>query len=113
MHEYTVAYDIYATARRAALENDATRVKKISADFGEMSMINPEQVEFLFSALSEEDELFQGAILEYRNIPVKTVCSCGYEGNERYVCPTCGKLPKIVEGREISVTNIEIEVDDE
>jgi len=113
MHEYTVAYDIYATARRAALENAATRVKKISADFGEMSMISPEQVEFLFSALSEEDELFQGAVLEYRNIPVKTVCSCGYKGDEKYVCPNCGKLPKIVEGREISVTNIEIEVDDE
>lgn len=113
MHEYTVAYDIYATARRAALENAAIRVKKISADFGEMSMINPEQVEFLFSALSEEDELFQGAVLEYRNIPVKTECPCGYKGDERYVCPNCGKLPKIVEGREISVTNIEIEVDDE
>ena len=113
MHEYTVAYDIYATARRAALENAATRVKKISADFGEMSMINPEQVEFLFSALCEEDELFQGAVLEYRQIAVKTVCSCGYEGNERYVCPDCGKLPEIVAGREICVTNIEIEVDDE
>ncbi len=113
MHEYTVAYDIYATARRAALENAATRVKKISADFGEMSMINPEQVDFLFSALSDEDELFQGAVLEYRTILVKTVCSCGYEGDERYVCPTCGKLPEIVAGREICVTNIEIEVDDE
>lgn len=113
MHEYTVAYDIYATARRAALENNATRVKTISADFGEMSMINPEQVEFLFSALIEEDELFQGAVLEYRNIPVKVVCPCGYKGDERYVCPQCGKLPHIVEGREICVTNIEIEVDDE
>ena len=38
MHEYTVAYDIYATAKRAALENAATGVRKISADFGEMSM---------------------------------------------------------------------------
>lgn len=113
MHEYTVAYDIYATAKRAALENAATGVRKISADFGEMSMINPEQVEFLFSALCEEDELFTDAVLEYRNIPVRTVCSCGYEGDEKYVCPNCGKLPQIVAGREICVTNIEIEVDDE
>lgn len=113
MHEYTVAYDIYATARRAALENNATRVKTISADFGEMSMINPEQVEFLFSALTEEDALFQGAVLAYRTIAVKTVCPCGYKGSERYVCPGCGKLPQVVEGREICVTNIEIEVDDE
>lgn len=113
MHKYTVAYDIYATARRAALDNAATRVKKVSADFGDMSMINPEQVEFLFATLCEQDELFHGAVLEYRNIAVKSECPCGYTGDERYVCPQCGKLPQIVEGREICVTNVEIEVDDE
>ncbi len=113
MHEYSIAYDIYATARRAALEHDAREVKRISVDFGRMAMVNPEQVEFLFNIIIEDDPLFPEAHLACRDIEVHTRCSCGYEGSERFVCPRCGKLPEIVTGMEIVVTNIEIEVDDE
>jgi len=113
MHEYTVAYDIYATAKRAATDNGATLVKVVHVDVGEMSMINPEQVEFLFGALCEEDLLFKGAKLTANTVPVRSECRCGYSGSEKYVCPICGNMPEIVEGREILVTNIEIEVDDE
>ncbi|MBN1194219.1 MAG: hydrogenase maturation nickel metallochaperone HypA [Methanomicrobiaceae archaeon] len=112
MHEYTIAYDIYATARRAALDNRATEVKKVYVDVGEMSMVNPEQVVFLFGTFGEEDHLFAGTVLECRNVPAETRCDCGYEGTERYVCPVCGKLPQITRGMEIRVTNIEIEVDE-
>ncbi|NYT05638.1 MAG: hydrogenase maturation nickel metallochaperone HypA [Methanomicrobiales archaeon] len=109
MHEYSIAYDIYATARRAALDHGATEVTKVHVDIGEMSMVNPEQVIFLFGTFGEEDSLFAKTVLECRKVPVKARCACGYEGTERYVCPRCGKLPEIAEGREIVVTNIEIE----
>jgi hydrogenase nickel incorporation protein HypA/HybF len=42
----------------------------------------------------------------------RTRCQCGYEGDEVFVCPRCGALPELVKGREVVVTNIEIEVDD-
>ncbi|MEG3056583.1 MAG: hydrogenase maturation nickel metallochaperone HypA [Methanoculleus sp.] len=113
MHEYSIAYDIYATAKRAALEHDAREVKRISVDVGKMAMVNPEQVEFLFNIIIEDDPLFSDAHLACRDIEILTRCSCGYEGNERFVCPRCGKLPEIVTGMEIVVTNIEIEVDEE
>jgi hydrogenase nickel incorporation protein HypA/HybF len=45
-------------------------------------------------------------------VPAQTKCSCGYEGDEIFVCPRCGALPELVKGREIVVTNIEIEVAD-
>ncbi|WOF16001.1 hydrogenase maturation nickel metallochaperone HypA [Methanoplanus sp. FWC-SCC4] len=112
MHEYSIAYDIFATAKRTALENSATIVKKVYMDVGEMTMINPEQVVFLFDTMCEEDPLFSGCELEYRSVSVKTKCKCGYEGSERFACPDCGLLPEIIEGREVMVTNIEIEVDD-
>lgn len=112
MHEYSIAYDIYATARRAALENGATIVKKIHVDVGEMTMVNPEQVRFLFGTFGEEDPMFRDTDLAYRTVKPRVRCRCGYEGSEIYVCPRCGSLPEIVEGREITVTNIEIEVDD-
>ena len=112
MHEYSIAYDLYATARTAALEHKATRVKKISVDVGKMAMVNPEQVVFLFNTIREDDPLFVQAVLECTEIAPETQCPCGYTGNEIYVCPTCGALPELVKGREIVVTNVEIEVDD-
>lgn len=113
MHEYSIAYDIYATAKRAAEENLATKVKKVHVGVGELTMINPEQVVFLFETMCEEDSIFKDCKIECSNIHTKSECDCGYSGDERFVCPKCGKLPVVIEGNEILVTNIEIEVEDE
>ncbi len=115
MHEYTIAYDIFATAKRAATENSATHIKKVYIDVGEMTMINPEQVVFLFETMCEDEDepLFKNCVLKAKTVPVKTSCPCGYEGSERFVCPNCGLLPEVIDGKEVVVTNIEIEVDDE
>jgi hydrogenase nickel incorporation protein HypA/HybF len=110
MHEYSIAYDIYKTARRAALDHKAERVIRVNVDMGELAMANPEQVQFLFEAITEDDPLFIGAELVCRAVPPLVRCVCGYEGTELYVCPGCGKLPDLVRGREILVTNVEIEV---
>lgn len=112
MHEYGIAYDLYATARRAALENHADRVLRVNVDVGKLAMVNPEQIVFLFDIIKEDDPLFSKSTLECREVSAETACTCGYRGNEVHVCPSCGALPEIVKGREIVVTNIEIEVDD-
>ena len=59
MHEYSIAYDLYATARTAAREHKATTVKKVTVEVGKMAMVNPEQVVFLFDTIKEEDPLFR------------------------------------------------------
>ncbi|HXX54923.1 MAG TPA: hydrogenase maturation nickel metallochaperone HypA [Methanoregula sp.] len=112
MHEYGIAYDLYATARKAALENHAREVKKISVEVGRMAMVNPEQVVFLFDTIKEDDPLFNRSVLSCEEVAPETQCICGYRGDEVFVCPRCGALPDLVRGREIVVTNIEIEVDD-
>ena len=112
MHEYSIAYDLYATARKAALDNQATKVKKIHVDIGKMAMVNPEQVIFLFDTIKEDDPLFAAAELVCTEVDPETRCPCGYAGSEIYVCPKCGALPEVVRGREIVVTNVEIEVAD-
>jgi hydrogenase nickel incorporation protein HypA/HybF len=112
MHEYGIAYDLYATARKAAIENKATTVKKINVEVGKISMVNPEQVIYLFDTIKEDDPLFTNTVLQCEEAAPETKCSCGYTGSEIFVCPNCGALPELVKGREIVVTNIEIEVDD-
>ena len=44
MHESGIAYDIYATSKRAAENNNAIRVKTIYVDVGSMAMVNPDQI---------------------------------------------------------------------
>ena len=112
MHEYGIAYDIFATARKAALDNKATLVTIIHVDLGEVAMVNPEQIGFLFSVIAAEEPLFAGARLACRNVPAVGRCGCGYEGPETFVCPRCGALPELIQGREIVVTSVEIEVAD-
>jgi len=112
MHEYGIAYDLYATARTAAIENHADRVKKVRVEVGKMAMVNPEQVAFLFDMIKEDDALFSTTVLECTEVDPQTRCPCGYSGTEVFVCPRCGALPELVKGREIVVTHIEIEVDD-
>jgi hydrogenase nickel incorporation protein HypA/HybF len=112
MHEYSIAYDLYATTRKAAIENNAIQVKKVSVEVGKMAMVNPEQVVFLFITIKEEDPLFIHTVLECNELPPRTRCSCGYEGDEIFICPKCGALPELVKGREIVVTSVEIEVAD-
>ncbi len=111
MHEFSIAYDLYATARKAAIENNASKVKRVSVEVGKMAMVNPEQVIFLFGTVKEDDPLFEKTELVCTEVPPETTCPCGYSGQEIYVCPGCGALPHMVKGREIVVTNIEIEVD--
>ena len=100
------------TTRRAAIENNATQLKKVSVEVGKMAMVNPEQVVFLFDTIKEEDPLFTDAVLECNEMPPQTRCPCGYSGDEIFVCPKCGALPVLVKGREIVVTSVEIEVAD-
>lgn len=112
MHEYGIAYDIYATAKKTALDHAAERITGVEVDFGEMAMVNPEQVQYLFSVICEDDPLCKGATLTYRVVSPKTRCTCGYRGNEIFVCPGCGALPELVEGREVVVMQVKIEIPD-
>ena len=111
MHEYGIAYDIVITARKAALDNNAKYITSIYVDVGELSIVNPEQVEFLFQTIIEDEPLFHETKLICTKIPPLTRCSCGYEGDEIFVCPDCGQLPAIEKGREVVVTRIEVEAD--
>jgi hydrogenase nickel incorporation protein HypA/HybF len=111
MHEYSIAYDIYATARKAALDHKAIKVTKVFVDVGEMAMVNPEQVEFLFHVITDEDPLFSGAELVTAVVRPQVKCVCGYEGDTLFVCPQCGALPEIVKGKEVLVSNIQVEVE--
>jgi len=109
MHESGIAYDVYVTSKRAAEENHAVIVKTIFVDVGSMAMVNPDQVEFMFRTFISDDPMFAETKLVFNTILPVAECECGYKGSEIFVCPNCGKLPRMIQGREIVVKNLEIE----
>ena len=115
MHEYSVAYDVYLTARRSADDYCATAVTTVYVEVGSLSMVNPEQVCFLFEVIAKEDNhpAFAEAKAVCEVVFPETSCVCGYTGDEIYVCPICGALPTVVKGKDVTVTRLEIEVDDD
>jgi hydrogenase nickel incorporation protein HypA/HybF len=115
MHEYSIAYDVYLTARRSADDYCATAVTTVYVEVGSLSMVNPEQVCFLFEVIAKEDNhpAFAEAKAVCEVVFPETICVCGYTGDEIYVCPICGALPTVVKGKDVTVTRLEIEVDDD
>ena len=109
MHESGIAYDIYATSKRAAEENGAGRVKTIYVYVGSMAMVNPDQVEFMFGTFVTDDPLFSETKLVFTTVPPVAECECGYRGSGTFVCPPWGKLPALVLGRRLFVENTEID----
>ena len=115
MHEYSIAYNMYQTARRSADEYHATAVKVVHVEVGSLSMVNPEQVSFLFEVIAKEDN--HPALVDAKAVcevvGPETSCVCGYTGTEIYICPGCGALPEVVKGKDVTVARLEIEVDDD
>ena len=114
MHELSIATDLVNTALKTAQENNAKKVLNVMVEAGELAMVNPEQLEFMFEILAE-DNMLKGAKLRIETVPAVGQCpNCGYEGpiEDRYACscPRCSMTLKIKSGRDICLKNMELEV---
>lgn len=120
MHELSIATDLINVALETAKQNNAKKVLSITVEVGELAMINPEQLTFMYEVLTENDELPNGEILKGSKLnlittPAVMECrNCGYKGpvTDKYTCacPQCGLTMKAVEGRDICLKTMEIDV---
>ncbi len=114
MHELSIATDLVNTALRTAKDNNAKKVITVTVEAGELAMVNPEQLEFMFDILVE-DNLLKGSRLKIETVPAVGECSsCGYKGpiEDRFACacPKCSMTLKIIAGRDICLKNMELEI---
>ncbi len=70
-------------------------------EVGELAMVNPEQLEFMYEVLTEENML-KGSKLKIEKIPAVAECkNCGYKGpvEDKYTCacPKCGMTLRTIE----------------
>ena len=114
MHELSIATDLINTAIATAKQNNAKKVLSITVEIGELALVNPEQLAFMYEVLTEENVL-KGSKLNIVTVPAVMECEhCGYKGpvEDKYTCacPKCGLTLRAVEGRDICLKTMEIEV---
>ena len=114
MHELSIATDLVNTAIKTAMDNNAKKVISVTVEAGELAMVNPEQLEFMFNILNE-DNMLKGSKLKIEPVPAVGECpNCGYKGpiEDRFACacPKCSMTLKIIAGRDICLKNMELEI---
>lgn len=125
MHELSMASSIVDAILNTAKKNDAITVTEAVLEVGEMTMLNPEQLRFMMSILSEDTMLEEAEII-INMIPIEIECeSCGFQGesktdeNEDHLiavarCPECQNTQvHVLKGQECNVKTIKIEKEDE
>ena len=114
MHELSIATDLINTAIATAKQNNAKKVLSVTVEIGELALVNPEQLAFMYEVLTEENML-KGSKLNIVTLPAVMECEhCGYKGpvEDKYTCacPKCGLTLRAVEGRDICLKTMEIDV---
>jgi hydrogenase nickel incorporation protein HypA/HybF len=114
MHELSLATDLVNTAMATAKQNNAKKVLSVTVEIGELAMVNPEQLAFMYEVLTEENML-KGSKLHIETVPAVMECkNCGYKGpvEDRYTCacPKCGLTMRAIEGRDVCLKTMEIDV---
>ncbi len=112
MHELSVATDIVDAAILTAKLNNAISVTSILVDVGELAVINPEQLQFMYEVITE-DTILRGSHMYITVIPAETECECGYNGGveDKFACscPMCGKTLHVLKGKDIVLKSLEID----
>ncbi len=113
MHELSIAQNILEIVESNLPPPPAPAVRSVKVRVGELSGIDPESLDFCFSAITSETRL-QGTLLDIERVPLR--CSCRSCSNQfvpeefNFLCPGCkGTNVEILSGRELQVVEIELE----
>lgn len=106
MHEQAIAKGILKEAEKHG------KLLKIEVEVGELAHIPAHD---LLPTLTE----MAPCPVEIKETKSEVECVCGYKGPAKvtekghdftaFECPECGKIPRILKGEEIVLTNVEVE----
>ena len=113
MHELSIAQSLIELVSDHAAREGASRVRAVHLRLGELSGFR-RALYFCFDAVSRGTPC-EGAELAIEDVPLTVHCAgCDAVKTPRarynFRCPTCGMpTPKVVTGREMQVTAIELD----
>ena len=117
MHELSLAESIVDIIHRSVPEDELAEVRIVRMKVGALSGVVADSLDFCFTAISAQTPLAQ-ARLEIEHIPFSVLCSAckkTFVNDIGYVvCPECGGVETtVVSGRELQVTEIELDTEQE
>ena len=125
MHEYSIAFQIWQSVRKAAGERGGGRVLSVSLEIGALNLLEDEQLSFWIRALAERDGSAD-VQLNIAHLSGRIECAaCGARGEpalpagvvDHFVppplaCRVCGSRDvRIAGGRELRVVSAEIQTE--
>ena len=117
MHEMGIIAGVIDTVRTSAEQAGATRVTSVRLSIGRMTEAIEDVLVFAWEALSE-GTMCEGAQLEVIKVAPRSFCLECFEefDHDRFhrICPSCGSYEtQLLEGRELSIESIEVDIPDE
>jgi len=113
MHEMGIAEQLVQIALDAIPpEIENPRVEKLNLKIGKLSAVVAHSLTFCFEVIAKDTPL-EGAVLEIETVPVMVQClSCNARwevAGPEFRCPDCKVAEvKMVSGREIEITSLEL-----
>ncbi len=113
MHEYSVVQALLEQIEDIAVENEATKVTKITTKIGVMSGIEPHLLEIAFNTFKEKT-VCDGAEFIMNIQPITIRCKgCSKESEleqVHYCCPKCESVDiEVIDGEDMYLMNLEME----
>ena len=112
MHEYSIVQALLERVDAEARARGATAVHRLSVRIGELSGVEGELLATAYDTFRQRT-ICEGAALDLRIVPARWACpECGdaIARGAVLTCPSCAMPARLVQGDEILLDRIEMEV---
>ena len=114
MHELGVVFHIADKVEKIAKENEATKVRSVTLEIGEVSTVIPEYLVDVWNWNCKKSELLEGCELTWERIHAVTYCEDCEKTYDTVpqgrICPHCGsEHTYLLTGNEVNIKEIAVE----
>jgi len=112
MHDTLISKDIIEAAEKKAAENEG-KVKGITVEVGDLGHLPLEELKETLTEMKPDWNI------KFVSRKAECACACGFKGepdiiehshgHSVYVCPKCGNVPEITDGKDIILKEVEVE----
>lgn len=114
MHEYSIVQALLGRVEESVKAYDVARIRNLRIRIGALSGVDGGLLRSAYE-LCAPGTFCDGASLEIEEVPARWGCpTCGRDARagERLSCASCGSPLRLVEGDEIVLEKIDLEVND-
>ncbi len=114
MHEYSIVQSLLGRVEASVAGYDASAIRRVKVRIGELSGVDAGLLRTAYD-LCVAGTLYERTALEICDVPARWRCPrCERDApkGQRLVCAACGGAVTLIEGDEILLETIDLEVDD-